>query len=66
MAHTGVEGFYVAVRGSVEDYNKPKIFFSDKALHFVKEVLQIDPQQLALKLEAWCAGGLGKELCCVL
>ena len=61
MSRTGVEGFYVAVRGSVEDYHEPKLFFSDKALHFVKDVLEIEPQQLALKFEAWCVSWLGKK-----
>ncbi|KAH7904481.1 hypothetical protein BJ138DRAFT_1019106, partial [Hygrophoropsis aurantiaca] len=27
----GMEGFYIAVRGSIEDYSEPKIFFSEKA-----------------------------------
>jgi hypothetical protein len=58
MLRTGVEGFYVAMRGSVEDYYEPKLFFSEKALWFVKEVLEIKPQQLALKFEAWCVSGL--------
>ena len=62
MSCTGVEGFYVAVRGSVEDYHKPKLFFSDKALRFVKDVLEIEPQQLALKFEAWCVSRLGKSI----
>jgi hypothetical protein len=62
MTRTGVEGFYLAVRGSVEDYTEPKIFFSGKVLRFVKEVLQLEPQQLALKLEAWCVSGLGNKL----
>ncbi|KAF8218841.1 hypothetical protein L208DRAFT_1346666, partial [Tricholoma matsutake] len=57
----GVEHFYIAIRGSVKDYNEPKLFFSDKALQFVKEVLEIDPQHLALKFEAWCVSGLGKQ-----
>lgn len=61
MSCTGVEGFYIAVRGSVEDYHEPKLFFSDKALRFVKDVLDIEPQQLALKFEAWCVSGLGNN-----
>ena len=60
MSRTGVKGFYVAVRGSVEDYHKLKLFFSDKALWFVKDILDIKPQQLALKFEAWCVSRLGK------
>ena len=59
--HTGIEGFYIAVRGSIEDHNEPKLFFSDKALRFVKEVLEVDPRQLALKLEVWCVAGLGEK-----
>ena len=61
MSRTGIEGFYMAVRESVEDYHEPKLFFSDKALRFVKDVLEIEPQQLALKFEAWCVSGLGKD-----
>lgn len=60
-SHTGVEGFYVVVRGCVEDNNEPKIFFSDKALRFIKEVLETDPQQLMLKLKAWCVSRLGES-----
>jgi len=60
MSRTGIEGFYIAVRGSVEDYHEPKLFFSDKGLRFVKDVLEIEPHQLALKFEAWCVSGLGK------
>lgn len=51
----------MAVRGTVEDYHEPKLFFSEKALRFVKDVLEIEPQQLALKFEAWCVSGLGKD-----
>lgn len=61
MSRTGIEGFYMAVRGSVEDYHEPKLFFSDKALQFVKDVLGLEPQQLSLKFEAWCVSGLGKN-----
>ena len=60
MLCTGIEGFYIAVRGSVEDYHEPKLFLSDKALHFVKDLIEIEPQHLALKFEAWCVSGLGK------
>ena len=60
MSCTGIEGFYVAVRRSVEDYNEPKFFFSNKALRFVKDVFEIKPQQLALKFEAWCVSRLGE------
>jgi hypothetical protein len=51
----------MAVRGSVEDYTEPKLFFSEKALRFVKDVLQLEPKTLALKFEAWCVSGLGNE-----
>jgi hypothetical protein len=63
MRRTGVQGFYVAVRGSVEEYHEPKVFFSEKALKFVKDVIGLEPKQLALKLEGWCVSGLGKKYC---
>jgi hypothetical protein len=63
MRRTGVQGFYVAVRGSVEEYHEPKVFFSEKALKFVKDVVGLEPKQLALKLEGWCVSGLGKKYC---
>jgi len=56
--HTGIEGFYVAICSSIEDLNKPKIFFSEKVEHFVTDVLNIEPQHLALNLEAWTMSGL--------
>ena len=60
MSCTGVKGFYIAVRGSVEDYHELKLYFSDKTLQFVKDMLGLDPQQLSLKFEAWCVSRLGK------
>ncbi|KAG2029148.1 hypothetical protein BDR03DRAFT_987951, partial [Suillus americanus] len=33
-SHLGVEGFYVAVRGGIEDLSGPKLFFSEKAEKF--------------------------------
>ncbi|KAG1863676.1 hypothetical protein F4604DRAFT_1929077 [Suillus subluteus] len=38
-ARTGAEGFYVAVRSNIEDLSEPKMFFTEKAKKFVKEVL---------------------------
>jgi len=60
MCCTGVQGFYIAVRGSVEDYNEPKVYFSDKAVSFVKNVLKMEPQHLALRLESWAVSGIGE------
>ncbi|KAG1784998.1 uncharacterized protein HD556DRAFT_1250527, partial [Suillus plorans] len=57
----GVEGFYVAVRGGIEDLSGPKLFFSEKAEKFVRAVLDLEPRRLALKLEAFAVSGLGKE-----
>jgi len=56
---TGIQGFYVAVCGSIEDFSEPKVFFSDTAMKFVCDVLNIEPRLLALKLEAWSTTGLG-------
>lgn len=58
-ARTGIEGFYVAVRGGIEDLAAPKIFFTEKAQIFVQDVLQIEPQHLGLKLEAFVISKLG-------
>jgi hypothetical protein len=55
-----VQGFYVAVHGDIEDYHEPKVFCSDKAINFFKEVLNTDPRQLAVKLEAWAVSGIGR------
>jgi hypothetical protein len=63
---TGIEGFYVVVRGSTEDLNEPKMYFSSKAESFVKEVLHLEPHHLGLKLEAWVVSGLagaGSSVC---
>ncbi|KAG1772891.1 hypothetical protein EV702DRAFT_945352, partial [Suillus placidus] len=52
-ARTGAEGFYVAVRGSIEDLSEPKIFFMQKAEKFVQDVLKVEPRHLGLKLESF-------------
>jgi hypothetical protein len=57
-ARTGTEGFYVAVRSSVEDLSEPKLFFTEKAEKFVKEVLDVEPRHLGLKLESYIVSGL--------
>jgi hypothetical protein len=53
-----MHGFYVGVRGTCEDLHESKVFFSDKASTFVKEVLNMEPRHLALKFEAWVISGL--------
>ncbi|KAI5989490.1 hypothetical protein EDD15DRAFT_2370108 [Pisolithus albus] len=57
-AQTGLEGFYIAVRGTVEDLPEPKVFFTQKAENFVRTVLDIEPRRLALRLESWVVSGL--------
>lgn len=57
-AQTGLEGFYIAVRGTVEDLSEPKVFFTQKAENFVQTVLDIEPRRLALRLESWAVSGL--------
>jgi hypothetical protein len=49
----------MAVRGSVEDYSEPKLFFTEKAENFVRTVLDIEPRRLALRLESWVVSGIG-------
>ncbi|KAI6000027.1 hypothetical protein EDD15DRAFT_2145567, partial [Pisolithus albus] len=58
-AQTGLEGFYIAIRGTVEDLPEPKVFFTQKAENFVRTVLDIEPHRLALRLESWVVSGLG-------
>ncbi|KAG6379621.1 hypothetical protein JVT61DRAFT_10134 [Boletus reticuloceps] len=55
---TGIEGFYIAVRGSIDDLSAPRFFFSIKAEKFVKTVLNVDPARLALRFESWVVSGL--------
>jgi hypothetical protein len=57
---TGIEGLYLAVRGDVEQYHEPKIWFSSIAEKFAKDVLDLDPKCLALKLESYVVAGLDK------
>ena len=58
-ASLGIEGFYIAVRGGVEDLSAPKIFFSPKGDKFVRSVLDLEPRRLALKFESFVVSGLG-------
>ncbi|KAG1859761.1 hypothetical protein F4604DRAFT_1684511 [Suillus subluteus] len=60
-ARTSTEGFYVGVRGNIEDLSEPKIFFTPKAEKFVKEVLHVEPRHLGLKLEAFVVTGLDEN-----
>jgi hypothetical protein len=60
-ARTGVKGFYVAVRGSIEDLSEPKVFFTQKAEKFVKDILNVEPHHLGLKLESFIVSGLGNS-----
>jgi len=55
----GIEGFYIAVRGGVEDLSAPKIFFSPKGDKFVRSVLDLEPRRLALKFKSFVVSGLG-------
>ncbi|KAG1724126.1 hypothetical protein EDB19DRAFT_1834293 [Suillus lakei] len=58
----GIEGFYIAVRGGIEDLSGPKLFFSEKAEKFVCAVLDLEPRCLALKLEAFVISGLDSSI----
>ena len=55
----GIEGFFVAVRGGVDDLSGPRLFFTNKAEKFACTVLDLKPRRLALKLEAFVITGLG-------
>ncbi|KIK10456.1 hypothetical protein PISMIDRAFT_124379, partial [Pisolithus microcarpus 441] len=55
---TGLEGFYIAVCGTVKDLSEPKVFFTEKVEKFVCNVLGIEPRHLALCLESWVVSGI--------
>ncbi|KAG1883469.1 hypothetical protein F4604DRAFT_1920674 [Suillus subluteus] len=52
------QGFYVAICSNIEDLSEPKMFFTEKAKKFVKEVLDVEPRHLGLKLESYIVSGL--------
>ncbi|KIM61913.1 hypothetical protein SCLCIDRAFT_120782, partial [Scleroderma citrinum Foug A] len=54
----GIEGFFIAVRGGVDDLSGPRLFFTNKAEKFACAVLDLEPRRLALKLEAFVITGL--------
>ncbi len=58
---TGVEGFYIGVQSSIEEYHTPKAFFTLHAETFVKTVPEMEPKALALKLEAFVTTGLADQ-----
>jgi hypothetical protein len=60
-AQASIEGFYFAVRQSVEHYHEPKIFITEVGEKFLKEVFGMTPKEISLKLEAWVIGGLGES-----
>ncbi|KIK33234.1 hypothetical protein CY34DRAFT_18499 [Suillus luteus UH-Slu-Lm8-n1] len=56
QARTGIEGIYLVVRGDVEQYHEPKLFYTPKIASFIKDVLGMEPKRFALKLESWVVG----------
>ncbi|KAG2361987.1 hypothetical protein BDR07DRAFT_1584621, partial [Suillus spraguei] len=48
-----MEGFYIAVQGDLEHYHKAKLFLTDKAKSFIRDVLHFEPKLLALKFKPW-------------
>ncbi|KAG0697417.1 hypothetical protein DFH29DRAFT_1003729 [Suillus ampliporus] len=52
-SRTGIEGFYIAVRGDIEHFHESKIFYTPKARSFIKEISHLDPKCFALKFESW-------------
>ncbi|KAG1879872.1 hypothetical protein F4604DRAFT_1679435 [Suillus subluteus] len=50
------EGMYLAVRGDVEQYHEPKLFYTAKVGSFIKDVLGMEPKHFALKVKSWVVG----------
>lgn len=61
MFRTGMEGFYVAVRGTTDEYHAPQMYFSEQAKLFFKDFMGVDSHFLALQFEAWTTTGLSKS-----
>ncbi|KAG2100425.1 uncharacterized protein F5147DRAFT_560080, partial [Suillus discolor] len=53
VTRTGFEGMYLAVRGDIEQYHEPKLFYTSKVASFIKDILGMEPKRFALKLESW-------------
>ncbi|KAG1724722.1 hypothetical protein EDB19DRAFT_1834054 [Suillus lakei] len=53
---TSMEGFYITVWGDLEHYHEAKLFLTDKANSFIKDVLHFEPKLLALQFELWVVG----------
>ncbi|THG98022.1 hypothetical protein EW026_g4084 [Hermanssonia centrifuga] len=51
-ARTGCEGFFIAVRGAIEDYHEPQAAYTKGAAGFVRDVLKMEPGILTLKFES--------------
>jgi hypothetical protein len=60
QARTGIEGIYLVVRGDVEQYHEPKLFYMPKVASFIKDVLGMEPKGFTLKLESWVVGDFGQ------
>jgi hypothetical protein len=60
QARTGIEGIYLVVRGDVEQYHEPKLFYTPKVASFIKDVLGMELKRFALKLESWVVGDFGQ------
>lgn len=48
----------MAVRTSTEHHNEPKIFFTQGANNFFRNILKLDPRDVALKFEAYVVNKL--------
>ncbi|TFK59004.1 hypothetical protein BDN72DRAFT_966187 [Pluteus cervinus] len=58
---TGVEGIFIAVRGSIDDLQSPYTFFTEKVASFIRRVLKMTPERLALKLESYVVSEMDQD-----
>lgn len=58
---TGIEGFYITVRVSIDDYSRPQNYFSDGAKSFFKNCLHLDPDYVGIQFESWVTAGLSNS-----
>ncbi len=55
-----MHGFYVAVRGEADDDPNPQLFFTKRFADFLRDVIGMTPQLVALRAESYIVTGLSK------
>jgi hypothetical protein len=54
---TGGEGFYIFVRKGLDQYYAPQMHYSPGVEQFLRETLDVEPEEFGLRLESFLVGG---------